>query len=281
MFEKPPLLLTRPGCITTLAGAHDAMGARLVQAAGFDGVWASSLEIATARGVPDDDSLDWQEIHAAGKHIADAVEIPVVADCGNGCLEFGEMQQLVDAYDMSRVAALCFEDGASPRRNSLLNGEHSLASVAEFTRRLKAVIARKRRVQILARVQALVAGYGQVEALLRAHAYADAGADAIVIHSRRSSEEEVLSFASKWTHATPLVVIPTTYHVMTRRQMLDSGTIRAAIYANQGIRAAISAMKRVFRQILDDGTSHHAEPWIAPLDEVFALQSPWPHGEPR
>jgi phosphoenolpyruvate phosphomutase len=269
-----PDLFGGPDRIVKLAGAHDVMGARLVRDAGFDGVWASSLEIATSRGVPDADVLTWRQLHAAGAAMADGVEVPVVADCEAGFGGPDMVRRLVSAYEESRVAAVCLEDGASPRRNSLLSGCHCLAPLGEFAKKIEAAISRRRRVRVLARVQALVAGCGQIEALRRAHAYVDAGADAVVIHSRSDLPDEVLAFAAAWDRPAPLVLIPTTYHSITEAQMRAAGTIRMAIYANHGLRAAIAAMKRVFRQILDDGTSHAAEPWLATLDEVFALQVP-------
>jgi phosphoenolpyruvate phosphomutase len=269
-----PDLFGAPGRIVKLAGAHDAMGARLACDTGFDGVWASSLAIATSRGVPDADVLTWRQLHAAGAAMAGAVEAPVVADCETGFGGPDAVRRLVAAYEDSRVAAVCLEDGASPRRNCLLPGRHRLAPLGEFAKKIETAAERRRRLCVLARVQALVAGCGQAEALKRAHAYVDAGADAIVIHSRSPQPDEVLAFCGAWDRPTPLVLIPTTYHTITDAQMLAAGTVRTAIYANHGLRAAVASMKRVFRQILRDGTAHAAEDWIATLDEVFALQAP-------
>jgi phosphoenolpyruvate phosphomutase len=272
-------LFGQPDRIVKLAGAHDVMGARLVRDAGFDGVWASSLEIATAHGVPDADVLTWQQLHAAGAEMADAVDIPVVADCETGFGDPDVVLRLVTAYEASRVAAVCLEDGASPRRNSLLPGDHCLAPIDEFVKKIDVAVACRQRLQVLARVQALVAGCGQEEALKRARAYAAAGADAIVMHSRSSLPDEILAFVAAWDQPTPLVLIPTMYHTITETQILAARKIRMVVYANHGLRAAIAGMKRVFRQILDEGTAHQAETWIARLDEVFALQAPPAEGK--
>jgi phosphoenolpyruvate phosphomutase len=258
--------------IVKLAGAHDVMGARLAEGIGFDGVWASSLEIATAHGVPDADVLTWPQLHAVGTEIAESVAIPVVADCENGFGGPDIIRDVVAAYEASHVAAICLEDGACPRRNSLLDGCHHLAPLIEFASKVEVAASCRRHLRLLVRVQALVAGSGKAEALKRARAYASVGADAIVIHSRSSSPNEVLAFVTAWDYPTPLVLIPTTYHTITEAQMQAAGKIRMAIYANQGLRAAITAMKRVYRQILDEGTSHQAEAWIAGINEVFALQ---------
>ena len=82
----------------------------------------------------------------------------------------------------------------------------------------------------------------------------------------------MLAFVESWDRPTPLVLIPTTYHTLTEARMLAARKVRMAIYANHGLRAAIQSMKRVFKQILSEGTSHGAETWIAGLDEAFALQ---------
>ena len=265
--------LLQPDGLIKLAGAHDVMGAKLVRDAGFGGVWASSFEIATSHGVSDADVLTWQQLHAVAAAMAAGVDLPVVADCEAGFGGPEIVRELVAAHDSSGIAAICLEDGACPRRCSLLPGLHRLAPRDEFTRKIEAAVSTRKRLLVLARLQALVAGNGQQEALERAHAYVDAGADAIVVHSRSPQPDEVLAFVERWDRPTPLVLIPTTYHTLTAAQMQATGKVRMAIYANHGLRAAINGMQRAFRQILAEGTSHGAETWIAGLDEAFALQA--------
>jgi phosphoenolpyruvate phosphomutase len=126
---------------------------------------------------------------------------------------------------------------------------------------------------VLARVQALVAGAGEDEAMRRARAYEAAGADAIVIHSRQSDPAEIISFIDHWESPTPLVLIPTTYSRFTASQAAATGKVRMMIYANHGLRASLAAMQRVFREILQEDGTLHSERWIAPLDDVFKLQA--------
>jgi phosphoenolpyruvate phosphomutase len=259
--------------ILKLAGAHNVMGAKLACEAGFDGIWASSFEIATSHGVSDDEVLTWQQLHELASEMAQSVDLPVVADCEAGFGGPDVVQELVRAHDSSGVAAICMEDAAYPRRCSLLPGKHDLAPQDEFTRKIEAAVNMRERPLVLARLQALVAGMGLQEALKRGHAYAEVGADAIVVHSRSQRPDEVLEFVECWDRKTPLVVIPTTYPSLSVQQMHAIGKIRMAIYANHGLRAAIAGMKRVFRQILADGTSVDAETWIASLGEVFELQT--------
>lgn len=268
--------LNLPGPLGKLAGAHDVMGARLAGAAGFEGVWASSLEIATSHGVPDSNQLAWRQLHAVAAEIARSVALPVVADCQTGFGGPAVVREVALAYEAAGVAAICLEDGADPPRNSLLRGQHAVAPCAEFAEKIAAAAAVRKKLLVLARVQSLVSGQSQQEAQARAHAYVAAGADAIVIHSRSPEPDQILEFIAAWDRSTPLVLIPTTYHALTVAQMMATGKVGMVIYANHGLRAAIAAMKRVFRQILDEGTAHGAESWIAGLPEAFDLQSPRP-----
>jgi phosphoenolpyruvate phosphomutase len=266
MFGEPGLI--------RLAGAHDALGARLIEASGFEGVWASSLEISTSRGVADAGILTMTEMLAQASLMAEAVRVPVVADCEAGFGGEDQVAHLVRRYERAGIAAVCIADAQFPMRNSLLDGRQQLATVAEFCAKLSAARAARRDPDflLLARVEALIAGRGLDEALRRAHAYRDAGADAILIHSRSQTPAEIMEFVAAWDGSLPLVLVPTTYHSLTAREMARSGKVKMVIYANHGLRAAIAAMRRVFAQILADGTAHHAEEWIPGLADVFALQ---------
>jgi phosphoenolpyruvate phosphomutase len=257
-----------------VAGAHNVLGARLAAESGFAGIWASSFELATSHGVPDSDVLKWWQLHAAAAEIAASVPLPVVADCQSGFGGPDVVRELVMAHEEAGVAAICLEDGACPHRNSLQPGSHALAAPEEFCRKIEVAVGSRRHLLVLARLQSLIAGNGQRDAEQRAAAYVNAGADAVVVHSRSPQPDEVLRFVAAWSRPTPLVLIPTTYHEVTSAELKASGKIRMVIYANHGMRAAIAAMRRAFRQILDEGTSHQVESWIATVNEVFALQSP-------
>jgi phosphoenolpyruvate phosphomutase len=270
-----PNLINQPGKLVKLAGAHDAIGVRLAQEAGFDAVWASSFEIATAHGVPDGSVLPSHCRRAIAGVMASAGAIPIVVDCETGPDDAHELEDLVQYYEAVGVQAMCIEDAGHPRC-SLLPGGHTLAPVERLSAKIEA-IRRARRSKdflVLARVQAFVANQGQAEVMRRAQAYAACGADAIVIHSRSPNPEEVLAFATDWHEGIPLAVIPTTYHMVTEDQIRRAGKIKVVIYANYGLRAGIAAVRRVFQQILAEGTAQQAEKWVASLDEVFVLQRP-------
>ncbi len=255
-----------------LAGAHNPLSARLAEEAGFDGVWASSFEIATSLGVSDADVLSWRELLSVATAIKNAVGIPVVADCEAGFGGPSVIREVVKAYSDAGIAAVCMEDAATPRRNALLNGKHALCECREFAAKIEAAREVADDITVIARVQSLIAERGHEDALHRARTYANAGADAIVIHSRSSKPDEVMRFVREWDIDLPLVLIPTTYHQLTFDEAVSNGKVKIIIYANHGIRAAIRAMKRAFGQILSEQTSHGVETWIAGLDEAFSLQ---------
>jgi len=123
---------------------------------------------------------------------------------------------------------------------------------------------------LVARIEALIAGYEMDEALLRAYAYADAGADAILIHSRRSTADEILSFARAWQNRLPVVIVPTKYY-RTPISVYREARIATVIWANHSMRAAIAALRQVCRRITAEENTASVEPNIATLDEVFEL----------
>ncbi|MFC1975003.1 isocitrate lyase/phosphoenolpyruvate mutase family protein [Chloroflexota bacterium] len=225
----------RPGIIR-LAGAHNALGAKLAERAGFDGIWSSGLEISTSYAVPDANILTMSEYLAAAQSMADAVEIPVVADCDTGYGNSNNVIHMVRKFEAASVAAVCIEDKLFPKVNSFIPGRQELASIAEFTGKLMAAKNTQNNpaFMVVARVEALIAGQGQEEALKRAHAYAEAGADAVLIHSKSKSPQPIVDFIYAWDFSVPLVVVPTIYYTITAQELEELG-VKMVIYANYGL----------------------------------------------
>lgn len=261
------------GCVARLAGAHNAIGARIAQDTGFDGIWASSLEIATSMGIPDADILTWQQLFTVCETMIKSTDLPLLVDCETGFGTPEVVQQVVRAFEDLGVAGICIEDAATPRRNSLLLGKHAVASAHEFAEKIRAAVDTRKRMLIVARLQSLVAKRGLADALVRGQQYVDAGADAVVIHSRSAQPDEVLEFVSAWKCDVPLVLIPTTYHTLTIEQIKALGKVAIVIYANHGVRSAIAAMRESFGRIIADGTSHAIESSIATVAETLALHA--------
>src|SRR5690242_1216884 len=192
--------LASPGPIV-LAGAHDGLTARLVQEAGFDAVWASGFEISASHGVPDASILTMTETLDASRRINDAVSIPVVADCDTGFGNAINAIRTVEAFEAAGIAGISIEDNVFPKRCSFYAGvKRQLTEVDEQTLKLRAAISARRSPDflVIARTEALIAGWGLEEALRRARAYADAGADAILVHSKQQTADDVARFAAEW-----------------------------------------------------------------------------------
>jgi phosphoenolpyruvate phosphomutase len=265
-------LLERPGVIR-LIGAHNALGAKLGERAGFEGIWSSSLEISASYAVPDAGILTMSEFLDAAQSMARAVGIPVVADVDTGYGNSINVIHMVQKFEAAGMAAVCMEDKLFPKVNSFVPGRQELVSVAEFVGKLMAAKSAQDSpdFMVIARVEALIAGLGLEEALRRARAYAAAGADAILIHDKNSSADSIVEFVHAWDLDVPLVVIPTTYYRITIREIEQLG-VKMVIYANQGLRSSIHAMEETFAEIVRAGTSAPVESKIAPMSLVFELQ---------
>jgi 2-methylisocitrate lyase-like PEP mutase family enzyme len=125
---------------------------------------------------------------------------------------------------------------------------------------------------VVARTEALIADLGLEEALKRAHAYAEAGADLILVHSKQKTPDEIVAFARRWQGSTRLVVVPTAYPDLTEARIREFDNIGVVIYGNHAIRAAVTAMRQVFAEIRADGGIHNANRRIASVEEIFDLQ---------
>ena len=265
-------MFKRPGIIR-LIGAHNALGARIGERAGFDGIWSSSFEISASHAVPDAGLLTMTEFLEAAQSMVSAVRIPVVADVDTGFGNAANVIRTVQKFEAAGVAAICMEDKLFPKVNSLVGGRQELVPIAEFVGKIMAAKSAQSdpEFMLIARVEALIAGLGVEEALRRADQYVEAGADAILIHDKNPEPEAIIRFARAWRARAPLVVVPTTFYRVTVQQLEQLG-IKMVIYANQGLRAAIRAMERTYAEILKAGSSAPVEETIAPLSLVFELQ---------
>ena len=265
-------LFNKDGVIR-IAGAHDGITAKLVELNGFDGVWASGFEVSTSYAVPDANILTMTQYLQAASIMNDAVSIPVIADCDTGYGNSNNVMHMVKKYEAAGIAAVTIEDKQFPKVNSYIPGRQELAPIAEFVGKILA--AKNAQISedfmVIARVEALIAGWGQEEALRRAHAYVEAGADAILIHSKSSTPDEIVSFVNIWDFSAPLVIVPTAYPMLTLEEINHLG-IKMVIYANHGLRAAIKAVNEVLSEINGEGRLDTINDKIVSMDAVFELQ---------
>lgn len=265
--------LLSAGHFVRLAGAHNPIGARLAERAGFDGLWSSSLEVTASLGIPDTGVLTMRDCLSTAASLASSVNIPVIADCDTGFGDLAATARMVRRFEAAGVAGVSIEDQPFPKLNSLADGPHALVPVDEFAARVRAAKAAQRTADfvVIARTEALIAGHGVPEALRRAHAYADGGADAILVHSKATSVAPVAEFLSGWNMRVPIVVVPTTYPDATASDLRRLG-VQVVIYANHGLRAAVRAMEEAFAAILQDGCTRNLEARMASVKDIFALQ---------
>jgi len=269
LFNKKPIL--------KIVGAHNALGAKLIEKHDFDGVWSSGFEIATAHGVPDANILTMTENLDASININTGTHLPVICDCDTGFGNALNVMHMVRKYESVGMAAVTIEDKRFPKMNSFIPGRQELAPIDEFVGKLQAAQQARSTVSgimIFARIEALIAGWGMEEALKRALAYAEAGADGIVIHSKSDSPKEIFEFARAWQQQgqdCPLICIPTMYYTATAEELADAG-FKMVIYANQGIRASVRHMDEIFGRIAFEGSTKGIEHEIASMGEIFGLQ---------
>ena len=265
-------LLAVPG-IVRVAGAHDALSALVAEDVGYDAVWASSLAISASRGLPDMSLLTMTDYLQAAGYINDVCGCPVIADCDTGFGDTVNVAYMVRQYEAAGIAAVCIEDKVFPKRNSFVEAEQVLEDADRFARKIE--IAKKTQSSkdflLIARTEAAIAGAGVGEALRRAHRYVDAGADAVLMHSKSPQPDEVLGFLAEWRHRAPVVVVPTTYYGWPADRAEAAG-VSMVIYANQALRASVQSMRQALGEVLADGCSVGIEDRIAPMAEIFRLQ---------
>ncbi|MFI9504674.1 isocitrate lyase/phosphoenolpyruvate mutase family protein [Nocardia sp. NPDC052566] len=253
-----------------LMGAHDGLSARIAAEAGFAGIWASGLCMSTVLGGRDSDEVSWGELLDLAARVVEAGDIPVLVDADTGYGNFNTARRFAARAERIGAAGMCVEDKVFPKMNSYFGDRHPLAPIGEMCAK---VAACRDTVGadfvIVARVEALIAGAGMAEALRRGEAYRQAGADAIFIHSRRQTIDEIAAFTVEWGDRLPLVIAPTTYHTVPRERFAELG-IGAVIWANHAMRAAVAAMRQACRALRADGAAA-VEPTIASLAELFAL----------
>ena len=257
-----------------LMEAHNGLSARIVREAGFKGIWASGLTISAQFGVRDNNEASWTQVVDMLEFMADASDLPILLDGDTGYGNFNNMRRLVRKLEQRGIAGVCIEDKQFPKTNSFLNGERQpLADIEEFVGKIAAGkdTQQDANFSIVARVEALIAGWGMDEALRRAEAYRLAGADAILIHSKLSKPDEIITFAKEWARRSPLVIVPTRYY-STPTEVFRQAGISTVIWANHLVRAAASAMQSVAREIFESQTLVNVEDRIVSVNEIFRLQ---------
>jgi phosphoenolpyruvate phosphomutase len=267
--------LLKSGHVDFLLEAHNALSAKIVEEAGFNGIWASSLSMSAALGVRDSNEASWTQILEVLEFMSDVSSIPILVDADTGYGNFNNTRRLVRKLEQRNVSAMCIEDKLFPKTNSLIGGvRQPLAKINEFSGKIKA--AKDTQVDpdfcVVARIEAFIAGLGLGEAIERAEAYQEAGADAILVHSKLSKPDQILSFMSEWDNSCPVVIVPTTYSQTSTQVFINAG-VSIVIWANHLVRASIYAMQQVASKIHKEQTVNSISDEIVTVEEIFRLQN--------
>jgi len=260
--------------IVKVGGAFDAMSAKLVENAGFDAVWAGSFAISATHALPDASILTMTEFLNAASIMANACNIPIIADCDTGFGGPSNVTHMVRKYESAGISSICIEDKIFPKQNSLLEGgQNDLLSEKEFVAKILAANEAKNSKDflIIARIEALISGLGMKEALKRADAYEKAGANAILIHSKQKNPDEIFEFTDTWKGNIPIAVIPTTYDSVKLSDLYEH-KIKMVIYANQTLRAAYSAMENLLKEMAVTEKISDIKQKMSSMNEIFDLQ---------
>jgi phosphoenolpyruvate phosphomutase len=244
----------------------------------YDGLWESSLTDSAAKGLPDASIVGFDSRMRTIDEILSVTTKPIIVDGDTGG-EPSQFEYLVKELERRGVSAVIIEDKVYPKRNSLdAAASQELEDPAQFA--VKIQCGRQAAISedflIIARLESLIAGTGLADALERAEQYIVAGADGIMIHSKKRRPDEVLAFAAAYgplcdrLGRRPLLVsVPTTYNSITDEELAGHG-FNIVIHANHLLRASYKAMTEAARTILESGRSQEVDARCASVSEVFA-----------
>jgi phosphoenolpyruvate phosphomutase len=255
--------------------AHNGLSAKIVEEAGFKGIWGSGLTISASTGVRDSNELSWTQVLDIVEYMSDSTSIPLMLDGDTGYGNFNNMRRLVRKLEQIDVAAVCIEDKIFPKTNSFINSEdQTLADVKEFTGKIMAAKDTQRYPDfcLVARTEALVVGRGLNEALDRADAYYRAGVDGILVHSKINTADQIVAFMAEWHKLCPIVIVPTKYFATPTQVFRDAG-VSMVIWANHLLRACITTMQQTAAKLYHEQTLTSIEKEVATVKEIFRLQN--------
>ena len=271
--------------LVSLMEAHNGLSALIVETTKankdgrsleFDGMWLSSLTDSTSRGKPDIEAVDVTTRLQTVNEILEVTTKPIVFDGDTG----GKPEHLsftVRSLERLGVSAIIIEDKEGLKRNSLFGTdvEQTQSTIDDFSDRIR--VAKSSQVtdefMVIARIESLILEKGMEDAVKRGVAYVDAGADAIMIHSRKKTPDEIFEFCRiiRGLEVTaPIVVVPTSFSDVSEQALEEAG-VNLVIYANHLIRAAYPQMKKVATSILESGNAGGIEDEISSIPEILTI----------
>lgn len=256
--------------------AENAMVYQDGAARSYDGIWISSLCDSTMKGKPDIELVDLTSRMQTIQEVMDVTTKPIILDGDTGGLTEHFVYHIKSLESMG-VSAIIIEDKTGLKKNSLFGTEvqQMQDSIENFCAKISAGkrAMRTEDFMIIARIESLILEQGLEDALHRAFAYAKAGADGIMIHSRSREPAEIFEFIDRFRAVdvtTPIVVVPTSYNAVTEEELQRRG-VNIVIYANQLIRSAFPAMMETATSILEHHRVKETEDRLLPISEILTL----------
>ena len=271
--------------LVRLMEAHNGLTGLIVENASFDGpegrrefdgMWGSSLTESTAKGKPDIEAVDVTSRTNTLHDIMEVTTKPLVYDADTGG-KVEHFQFTVRTLERLGVSVAIIEDKVGLKKNSLFGTEvpQMQDTIEGFCEKIKAGKAAQVTddFMIVARIESLILDQGMEDAVTRAKAYIGAGADGILIHSRKKVPDEIFEFCdhyAKFEHRPPLIVVPSSYNQVTEQELIDRG-VQVVIYANHLLRAAYPAMMDAARSILEHGRSKEVDSKLLSIKDILEL----------
>ena len=242
----------------------------------FDGMWSSSLTDSATKGKPDNSSVDYSSRISSLNDMMDVTTKPLIFDADNGG-QIEHLSFLVRSLERSGVSAIIMEDKIGLKKNSLFKNQKGTKQDKPdlFAKKIRQVCKSRQSKDflVIARIESFIVGKGLADALKRAEIYSKAGVDAIMIHSKEKTPNEIFSFAKKFRKSknfVPLVSVPSTYSKVYEKDLIKNG-FKIVIYANHLLRAAYPAMQFAAKKILENRRSFEIEKKIIPIKEIINL----------
>lgn len=242
----------------------------------FDAMWISSLCDSTAKGKPDIELVDMSSRIRTIDDVMDVTTKPIILDGDTGGL-VEHFVYNVRTLERMGVSAVIIEDKTGLKKNSLFGTEvvQTQDTIENFTAKIRAgkQALRTDDFMIIARIESLILERGMEDALARAFAYVEAGADGIMIHSRKKSPDEILEFCKSFRaqeRRTPIVVVPTSFNSITEEELAENG-VNVVIYANQLTRSAFPAMQETAVEILKNHRALEVDSKLMPFQDIIRL----------
>lgn len=262
-------------CLEFAMEAHSGVSAVIAEEAGFRCLWASGLSMSAMTGCRDRNELDISEVSKVVEWMADHTKVPILVDGDTGGVDPNSARIMVNKLTKAGAAGVCIEDKMYPKHNSFLdNSSSDLADPALHSAKIREMKHENPEFVVVARLESFIAGRDVNDAIHRAVMYQDAGADAILVHSKISTDDEIKAFMVKWNQRKsriPVVIVPTKYYKTPTDNFRDYG-VSLVVWANHQMRASISAMKEVCERIHYEESLCSVEDQIATVNEIFRLQ---------